>query len=104
MTAARHSSIAIIGVLFFGFGFAGWLLAMAAIMAVDIVDGTLDIVDGTFIPRLFAALKPRDGVQSMFQLLLVPCCLYTLYFASRRHRARMRPRHRSRMMPAHLAD
>ena len=91
----RHSSIAIIGVLFFVMGFAGWLLAMTTIMG---------SVDGAFVPRLFAVLKPRDGVQSMFQLLLVPCCLYTLYFASRRHRARMRPRHRSRMMPAHLAD
>lgn len=96
MTAARHSSIAIIGVLFFVLGFAGWLLAMTTIMG-------MGSVDGAFVPRLFAVLKPRDGVQSMFQLLLVPCCLYTLYFASRRHRARMRPRHRSRMMPAHFA-
>ena len=97
MTAARHSSIAIIGARFFVLGFAGWLLAMTTIMG-------MGSVDGAFVQRLFAVLKPRDGVQSMFQLLLVPCCLYTLYFASRRHRARMRPRHRSRMMPAHLAD
>ncbi len=97
MTAARHASIAIIGALFFVFGFAGWLLAMTAIMI-------MGIVDGAFVPRLFAVLKQRDDVQWVFLLLIVPCCLYTLYFASRRHYAGMRPRHRSRMMPSHLAD
>lgn len=97
MTAARHSSIAIIGALFFVFGFASRLLAMTATM----IKG---IVDGAFVPRLFAVLKQRDDVQWVLLLLMVPCCLYTLYFASRRHRAGMRPRHRSRMMPVHLAD
>lgn len=98
MTAARQaSSIAIIGALFFIFAFASWRLAMTATMI-------MGIVDGAFVPRLFAALKQRDDVQSMFLLLMVPCCLYTLYFASRRHCAGMRPRHRSRMMRAHLAD
>lgn len=62
------------------------------------------IVDGTFVPRLFAVLKQRDDVQWMFLLSMVPCCLHTLYFSSRRHCAGMRPRHRSRMMPVHLAD
>jgi hypothetical protein len=97
MTAARHASIAIIGALFFVFGFASWLLAMTAIMI-------MGIVDGAFVTRLFAVLKQRDDVQWVFLLLMVPCCLHTVYFASRRHRAGMRPRHRSRMMPAHFAD
>ncbi len=98
MTAARQaSSIAIIGALFLGFGFASWLLAMMATMI-------MGIVDGAFVLRLFAALKQSDDVQSMFLLLMVPCCLCTLYFASRRHCAGIRPRHRSRMVRAHLAD
>lgn len=97
MTAARHSSIATIGALFFVFGFATRLLVMTAITVMGIVDGAV-------VPRLFAALKQRDDVQLLFLLSMVPCCLYTLYFASRRHCAGMRPRHRSRMMPAHLAD
>ena len=97
MTAARHASIAIIGAPFFVFGVASWLLAMTAIMI-------MGIVDGTFVTRLFAVLKQRDDVQWVFLLLIVPCCLYGLHFASRRHCAGMRPRHRSRMMPVHLAD
>lgn len=97
MTAARHASIAISGALFFVFGFASWLLVMTATMI-------MGIVDGAFVTRLFAVLKQRDDVQWVFLLLMVPCCLYGLHFASRRHCAGMRPRHQSRMMPVHLAD
>lgn len=64
----------------------------------------MGIVGGAVIPRLFAMLKQHYDFQWVFLLLMVPCYLYILYFASRGHRAGMRSQHRSRMMPARLAD
>lgn len=64
----------------------------------------MGIVGGAVIPRLFASLKQHYDFQWVFLLLMVPCYLYILYFATRGHRAGMRSQHRSRMMPAPLAD
>ena len=64
----------------------------------------MGIVGGAVIPRLFAVLKQHYDFQWVFLLLMAPCYLYILYFASRGHRAGMRSQHRSRMMPAQLAD
>lgn len=64
----------------------------------------MGIVGGAVIPRLFAVLKQHYDFQWVFLLLMVPCYLYILYFATRGHRAGVRSLHRSRMMPAHLAD
>lgn len=64
----------------------------------------IGIVDGAFVPRLFAALKQRDDAQWVLLMLMVPCCLYALVFPVAPPLRGMRPRHRSRMMPAYLAD
>ena len=37
--------------------------------------------------RLFAGLKQSHDFQLVFLLLMVPCYLYILYFATRGHRA-----------------
>lgn len=97
MTAARHTSIAIIGAPFLAFGFASRLLAITTIMI-------MGIVDGAFVARLFAALKQRDDVQWVLLMLMVPCCLYAQVFRVAPPLRGMRPRHRSRMMPVDFAD
>ena len=47
----------------------------------------MGIVGGAIIPRLFAGLKQDVDFQLVFLLLMVPCYLYILYFATRGHRA-----------------
>ena len=47
----------------------------------------MGIVGGAIIPRLFAGLKQSHDFQLVFLLLMVPCYLYILYFATRGHRA-----------------
>ena len=47
----------------------------------------MGIVGGAIIPRLFAGLKQSHDFQLVFLLLMAPCYLYILYFATRGHRA-----------------
>ncbi len=46
----------------------------------------MGIVGGAIIPRLFAGLKQDVDFQLVFLLLMVPCYLYILFFATRGHR------------------
>ena len=46
----------------------------------------MGIVGGAIIPRLFAGLKQSHDFQLVFLLLMVPCYLYILFFATRGHR------------------
>lgn len=47
----------------------------------------MGIAGGAIIPRLFAVLKQDYDFQWVFLLLMLPCYLYILYFATRGHRA-----------------
>ncbi|KAF1712131.1 glucose/galactose MFS transporter [Pseudoxanthomonas kalamensis DSM 18571] len=49
----------------------------------------MGIVGGAIIPRLFAVLKQHYDFQWVFLLLMVPCYLYILFFATRGHRVGM---------------
>ena len=50
----------------------------------------MGIAGGALIPQLFVHLKDALGFQLVFLLLVVPCYLYILYFASRGHRVGQR--------------
>ena len=50
----------------------------------------MGIAGGALIPQLFVHLKDALGFQLVFLLLVAPCYLYILYFATRGHRAGQR--------------
>ena len=50
----------------------------------------MGIAGGALIPQLFVHLKDALGFQLVFLLLVVPCYLYILYFATRGHRVGQR--------------